>query len=165
MKASEVTGPQIWVDGDACPGPVKEILFRAADREKIQVTLVANHALPRPPSRYIRSFTVRGGFDEADNEIVQRMQAGDLVVTQDIPLAARVIEKGGIAIHPRGERYTPENIAERLSIRNFMEELRGAGVQTGGPSAFHARDRQAFANQLDRWLTQYAKRSAPAADR
>lgn len=157
MNTSEVTAPQIWVDGDACPGVIKEILFRAAERAKIHVTLIANHALPRPPSRYIRALTVRGGFDEADNEIVARMQAGDLVVTQDIPLAARVIDKGGVAINPRGERYTPENMAERLSMRNFMEELRGAGVQTGGPSAFNMRDRQTFANQLDRWLTQHAK--------
>jgi uncharacterized protein YaiI (UPF0178 family) len=152
MNAPDAIGPQIWVDGDACPVVIKEILFRAAERAKIQVTLIANRALSRPPSRYIRALVVSGGLDEADNEIVQRMQAGDLVVTQDIPLAARVIEKGGVAIHPRGERYTPENMAERLSMRNFMEELRGAGVQTGGPSAFHPRDRQAFANQLDRWL-------------
>jgi len=163
MNAAEIAGPQIWVDGDACPVVIKEILFRAADRASVHVTLIANHALSRPPSRYIRTLTVQGGLDEADDEIVRRMQAGDLVVTQDIPLAARVIEKGGVAIHPRGERYTPENMAERLSMRNFMEELRGAGVQTGGPSAFHARDRQAFANQLDRWLQQRVKRgTAPS---
>jgi uncharacterized protein YaiI (UPF0178 family) len=154
MNASETSAPQIWVDADACPGVIKEILFRAAERAKIYVTLVANRALSKPPSRHVRAMTVNGGLDEADNEIVQRMQAGDLVVTQDIPLAARVIEKGGVAINPRGERYTPDNMAERLSMRNFMEELRGAGVQTGGPAAFHARDRQAFANQLDRWLAQ-----------
>ncbi|GGA29308.1 YaiI/YqxD family protein [Dyella nitratireducens] len=156
MNAPEIKGPQIWVDADACPAVIKEILFRAADRAKIHVTLIANRPLSRPPSRYIRALTVNGGLDEADNEIVLRLQAGDLVVTQDIPLAARVIDKGGVAIHPRGERYTPENMAERLSMRNFMEELRGAGVQTGGPSAFHPRDRQAFANQLDRWLAQHA---------
>jgi uncharacterized protein YaiI (UPF0178 family) len=159
MNAAEPAAPQIWVDGDACPGVIKAILFRAAERARIYVTLIANHSLSRPPSRYIRALVVRGGLDEADNEIVERMQAGDLVVTQDIPLAARVIDKGGVAINPRGERYTPDNMAERLSMRNFMEELRGAGVQTGGPAAFHARDRQAFANQLDRWLAQHAARN------
>jgi len=145
-------GPQIWVDGDACPGAVKEILFRAAERTKVQVTLVANQWLRVPASRYIRSLQVQGGFDVADSEIVERVQAGDLVVTQDIPLAARVLDKGAVALNPRGERYTPDNIAQRLSMRNFMEELRGAGIQTGGPAAFHARDRQAFASELDRWL-------------
>jgi len=161
MNTSDATAPQIWVDGDACPGVIKEILFRAAERASIHITLIANHALSKPASRYIHVLTVRGGFDEADNEIVQRMQAGDLVVTQDIPLAARVIEKGGVALHPRGERFTPDNMAERLSMRNFMEELRGAGVQTGGPPAFHPRDRQAFANQLDRWLAQLPRRDIP----
>ena len=151
---SEDPAPQVWVDADACPGVVKEILFRAAERARVPVTLVANQWLRTPPSRYIRALQVQGGFDVADSEIVERVRAGDLVVTQDIPLAARVIEKGGIAVNPRGERYTPDNMAERLSMRNFMEELRGAGVQTGGPAAFHARDRQAFANQLDRWLAQ-----------
>jgi uncharacterized protein YaiI (UPF0178 family) len=151
---NEDPAPQVWVDADACPGVVKEILFRAAERAKVQVTLVANQWLRTPPSRYIRALQVQGGFDVADSEIVERVRPGDLVVTQDIPLAARVIEKGGIAVNPRGERYTPDNMAERLSMRNFMEELRGAGVQTGGPAAFHARDRQAFANQLDRWLAQ-----------
>lgn len=151
---SEDPAPQVWVDADACPGVVKEILFRAAERARVQVTLVANQWLRTPPSRYIRALQVQGGFDVADSEIVERIRPGDLVVTQDIPLAARVIEKGGVAVNPRGERYTPDNMAERLSMRNFMEELRGAGVQTGGPTAFHARDRQAFANQLDRWLAQ-----------
>ena len=145
-------GPQIWVDGDACPGVIKEILFRAAERAKVHVTLVANQWLRVPSSRYIRSLQVQGGFDVADSEIVDRVQPGDLVVTQDIPLAARVLEKGAVALNPRGERYTTDNIAQRLSMRNFMEELRGAGVQTGGPAAFHARDRQAFAGELDRWL-------------
>jgi uncharacterized protein YaiI (UPF0178 family) len=145
---------QIWVDGDACPGVIKEILFRAAERAKVQVTLVANQWLRVPPSRYIRALQVQGGFDVADSEIVGRVRPGDLVVTQDIPLAARVLDKGGVALNPRGERYSADNMAERLSMRNFMEELRGAGIQTGGPSAFHARDRQAFANELDRWLGQ-----------
>ena len=147
---------QIWVDADACPAPVKEILFRAAERAQVQVTLVANQALRTPPSRWVRSIQVAGGFDVADNEIVRRLNAGDLVVTQDIPLAAQAIDKGALALHPRGELYTRETIAQRLSMRNFMDELRGAGVDTGGPAAFHARDRQAFANALDRWLQQSA---------
>ena len=146
--------PQVWVDADACPGVIRDILFRAAERAQVQVTLVANLWLRTPPSRFIRALQVEGGFDVADSAIVDRVQPGDLVVTQDIPLAARVLEKGAIALNPRGERYTPDNMAERLSMRNFMEELRGAGVQTGGPAAFHARDRQAFASQLDRWLSQ-----------
>jgi uncharacterized protein len=151
---SEKAASQVWVDADACPGAVKEILFRAAERARVQVTLVANQWLRTPPSRFIRALQVQGGFDVADSEIVDRVQPGDLVVTQDIPLAARVLDKGGIAVNPRGERYTADNMAERLSMRNFMEELRGAGVQTGGPATFNARDRQAFANQLDRWLAQ-----------
>ncbi|MCY7355118.1 MAG: YaiI/YqxD family protein [Lysobacter sp.] len=151
---SERAAPQIWVDADACPGVIKEILFRAADRTKVAVTLVANQWLRTPPSPFIRSLQVPGGFDAADSEIVGRVQPGDLVVTQDIPLAALVLDKGGIALNPRGERYTPDNMAERLSMRNFMDELRGSGVQTSGPAVFHARDRQAFANQLDMWLAQ-----------
>jgi uncharacterized protein len=151
---SEKAASQVWVDADACPGAVKEILFRAAERARVQVTLVANQWLRTPPLRFIRALQVQGGFDVADSEIVDRVQPGDLVVTQDIPLAARVLDKGGIAVNPRGERYTADNMAERLSMRNFMEELRGAGVQTGGPATFNARDRQAFANQLDRWLAQ-----------
>ena len=145
---------QIWVDADACPGAIKEILFRAAGRERIPVTLVANQYLRTPPSRFVRAVQVPGGLDVADNEIVQRVAAGDLVVTQDIPLAALVIGKGALAIDPRGELHTPETIAQRLSMRNFMDELRGSGIDTGGHAPFHARDRQAFANQLDRWLAQ-----------
>ena len=144
--------PQIWVDADACPVAIKEILFRAAEREQVNVTLVANQWLRTPPSRFVRAVQVPSGLDVADNEIVQRLGAHDLVVTQDIPLAAAVIEKGALAMHPRGELYTTETITQRLSMRNFMEELRGAGVDTGGPAAFHARDKQAFANQLDAWL-------------
>jgi uncharacterized protein len=147
---------QIWVDADACPGPIKEILFRAAERAQVSVTLVANQVLRTPSTRWVRAIQVAGGFDVADDEIVQRVAPGDLVVTQDIPLAARVIDKGALALHPRGELYSAETIAQRLSMRNFMDELRGAGVDTGGPSTFHARDRQAFANQLDRWLQQRA---------
>lgn len=148
---------QIWVDADACPGVIREILFRAADRSQVDLTLVANQWLRTPPSRFIRALRVPAGFDVADSAIVERVHAGDLVVTQDIPLAALVLAKGAVALNPRGERYTPDNMAERLSMRNFMEELRGSGVQTGGPAPLHARDRQAFANQLDRWL---AARSA-----
>jgi uncharacterized protein YaiI (UPF0178 family) len=152
-----VSAAQIWVDADACPGPVKEILFRAAERAQVMVTLVANQMLRTPPTRWVRAIQVAGGFDVADNEIVQRLSSGDLVVTQDIPLAAQAIDKGALALHPRGELYTRETIAQRLSMRNFMDELRGAGVDTGGPATFHARDRQAFANQLDRWLQQRPK--------
>lgn len=144
---------QIWVDADACPVAIKEVLFRAAEREQVQVTLVANQWLRTPASRFVRAIQVPGGFDVADNEIVQRVGADDLVVTQDIPLASAVIAKGALAMHPRGELYTTDTIAQRLSMRNFMDELRGAGVDTGGPAAFHPRDKQAFANQLDRWLT------------
>ena len=143
---------QVWVDADACPGPVKDILFRAAERAQVQVTLVANQWLRTPGSRFIRALQVQGGFDAADDAIAERAGPGDLVVTQDIPLASRVLANGAEAVNPRGDRYTPDNIAERLSMRNFMDELRGAGVQTGGPSAFNARDRQAFANRLDAWL-------------
>lgn len=143
---------RIWVDADACPGVIKDILFRAAERAQITMTLVANQALRTPPSRHVRALQVPAGLDAADTVIVQQLQPGDLVVTQDIPLAALVLDKGGIALNPRGELYTPDNMAERLSLRNFMDELRGAGVQTGGPAPLHARDRQAFAGQLDRWL-------------
>jgi uncharacterized protein YaiI (UPF0178 family) len=146
------TGAAIWVDADACPGVIKDILFRAAEREKISVTLVANQWLRTPPSRYIHAVQVPGGFDVADGEIVRRVAAGDMVVTQDIPLAALVLEKGALALNPRGELYTRETISQRLSMRNFMEELRGTGVDTGGPAAFGQRDRQSFANALDRWL-------------
>lgn len=144
---------QIWVDADACPVVIKEILFRAAERAQVAVTLVANQPLRTPPSRYIRAIQVAGGFDVADDEIVTRVSPGDLVVTQDIPLAAQVVDKGALAINPRGELYTTETIAQQLSMRNFMDELRGSGVDTGGPPPFHSRDRQNFANQLDQWLT------------
>lgn len=152
MSVAPPRAAQVWVDADACPAPVKEILFRAAERARVPVTLVANQWLRTPPSRFIRALQVQGGFDAADDAIAERARPGDLVVTQDIPLASRVLAKGAEAVDPRGGRFTPDNIAERLSVRNFMEELRGAGVQTGGPAAFHARDRQAFASQLDRWL-------------
>ncbi|HEX7111613.1 MAG TPA: YaiI/YqxD family protein [Mizugakiibacter sp.] len=145
---------QIWVDADACPNAIKDILFRAAERAQVSLTLVANQWLRTPPSRYVRALQVPGGIDVADGEIVRRVEAGDLVVTQDIPLAAAVIAKGALALNPRGELYTPDTIAQRLSMRNFMDELRGIGVDTGGPAALHPRDRQAFANALDRWLAE-----------
>jgi uncharacterized protein YaiI (UPF0178 family) len=152
MTGEPPRAAQVWVDADACPGPVKDILFRAADRARVPVTLVANQWLRTPGSPYIRALQVQGGFDVADDAIVERAGPGDLVVTQDIPLAARVLANGAEAVNPRGERYTPDTITERLSMRNFMEELRGAGVQTGGPSVFNARDRQAFATCLDAWI-------------
>jgi len=152
------TPPQIWVDADACPVVIRDILFRAAERAQVHVTFVANQWLRTPGSRYIRALQVSGGYDVADDAIAERACPNDLVVTQDIPLAARVVERGAEAIDPRGERFTADNIAERLSMRNFMEELRGAGVQTGGPAALHARDRQTFANQLDRWIAGRATR-------
>ncbi len=142
----------IWVDADACPVPVRDMLFRAATRARVPLTLVANQWLRTPPSPLIRALQVQGGYDVADDAIAQRAGPGDLVVTQDIPLASRVLANGAAAINPRGEVFTANNIAERLSMRNFMEELRGAGLQTGGPGAFSARDRQAFAAQLDRWI-------------
>ncbi len=143
---------QIWVDADACPNAIKDILFRAAGRARIPVTLVANQWLRTPPSRFVRAIQVPGGLDVADSEIVRRVEAGDLVVTADIPLAALVLEKGALALDPRGELHTTDTIAQRLSMRNFMDELRGAGIDTGGPASLHARDRQAFGNALDRWL-------------
>lgn len=152
---------QIWVDADACPNVVKDILFRAAERTRVPVTLVANSWLRTPPSRYIRAVQVPGGLDVADSEIVRRCAPGDLVVTADIPLAALVLEKGALALNPRGELYTADTIAQRLSMRNFMDELRGAGVDTGGPAGFHARDRQAFGNALDRWLAKQPRPPAP----
>ncbi len=145
---------QIWVDADACPGPIKEILFRAAQRTGVALTLVANQPLRTPPVPHIRAMQVPGGFDVADRAIVDRVAEGDLVVTADIPLAAAVIERRAHALNPRGEFYTENNIRERLNMRDFMDELRGSGVMTGGPATFGPRDRQAFANQLDRFLTQ-----------
>lgn len=143
---------KIWVDADACPGVIKEIIFRAAERRQIETILVANQMLRTPPSRFIRAIQVPRGFDVADAHIVEQLAAGDLVVTADIPLASLVIERGAHALNPRGELYTTATIQERLSMRNFMEELRSAGVETGGPNAFSQADRQAFANQLDRFL-------------
>ena len=144
---------KIWVDADACPNAIKDILFRASKRRQIPMTLVANQPLQPSSSPFITTIQVPAGLDEADRRIVQELQPGDLVITADIPLAAHVIEKGGHAINPRGELYTKNNIRERLALRNFMDELRSTGVNTGGPPALNQRDRQAFANQLDRWLS------------
>ncbi|GBG13609.1 UPF0178 protein [Novimethylophilus kurashikiensis] len=143
---------QIWVDADACPVVIKEILFRAAQRTQIMTTLVANKLLRVPPSPYIRALQVPGGFDVADNRIVQEVAPGDLVITADIPLAAQVIDRGGHALNPRGEFYSADNIRQRLTMRNFMEELRSSGVDISGPSSFSQSDRQAFAAELDRFL-------------
>jgi uncharacterized protein YaiI (UPF0178 family) len=148
---------KIWVDADACPVVIKEILFRAAERVQVPVTLVANQPIRVPPSRFVCSVQVGAGFDVADNAIVARLDPGDLVITADIPLAAEVIEKGGHALNPRGELYSAETIRSRLDVRDFMEALRASGVDTGGPAALHPRDRQAFANQLDRFLHRYAR--------
>ena len=149
---------RIWVDADACPNPVKEILFRAADRMKIALTLVANKPLRTPPSPYINTIQVAAGFDVADNKIADELRAGDLVVTADIPLAAAVLEKHGCVLDPRGEMYTKDNIEARLTLRKFMDELRSSGVDTGGPPPFNHGDRQAFAKQLDRLLAQSSPR-------
>ncbi|GAB6195201.1 YaiI/YqxD family protein [Lysobacter xanthus] len=143
---------RIWVDADACPGPVREMLVRAANRAQVHVVFVANQWIRLPTSLWLRTLQVAQGPDEADREIADQVRPGDLVVTQDIPLAAKVVESGATAMNPRGEPYTAETIAERLSMRNFMDELRGAGIATGGPAPFNARDRQAFAAGLDRWL-------------
>ncbi len=147
---------KIWVDADACPVVIKDILYRAAQRTRVQVTLVANQSIQIPASHYINFIQVSQGFDVADNEIVKRMQSGDLVITSDIPLAADVIEKGGIALSPRGELYTTENIRARLNMRDFMETLRSSGVNTGGPPALNQSDRKAFANHLDQFLAKHA---------
>jgi uncharacterized protein YaiI (UPF0178 family) len=143
----------IWVDADACPKVIKEILFRAAERVQVPLILVANKPLQTPPSRFISSIRVSGGFDVADNHIVQHLQPDDLVITADIPLAAEAIEKGAHALSPRGTLYTRDNIKERLTMRDLMDELRGSGIHTGGPKSLGQSDRQAFANHLDRFLT------------
>ncbi|MGD8910640.1 MAG: YaiI/YqxD family protein [Chromatiales bacterium] len=145
---------QIWVDADACPKVIKEILFRAAERIGMQLTLVANQPLNIPRSRHIRTVQVPSGFDVADNYIVQQVAKDDLVITADIPLAAEVIAKGALALNPRGELYTEANIRQRLTMRDFMETLRSSGVDTGGPAALSQADRQQFANHLDRLLAQ-----------
>ena len=148
---------RIWVDADACPRAVKDVIYRAARRTQVLTTFVANQMLLTPPSPWIKALQVPAGMDVADNEIVLRLAAEDLVITADIPLAAQVIERKGHALNPRGELYTVDNIRQRLGMRNFMEELRNSGVMTGGPASLNHSDRQAFAHQLDRFLSRYAK--------
>jgi uncharacterized protein YaiI (UPF0178 family) len=143
---------QIWVDADACPRAIKEILFRAAERRQVSMILVANTLLPVPPSRFIRALRVPRGFDVADRTIADMLEPGDLVVTADIPLAAAVIARGGRALDPRGVLYTEDNVNERLAVRNLMDHLRATGVETGGPAPWKPADSHAFANQLDRLL-------------
>ena len=149
---------RIWVDADACPVAIKEIIFRAAERTQVETTFVANQYLRVPPSRFIRSLQVMPGFDIADNEIVKRLAAGDLVITSDIPLAAEVIAKDSHALSPRGERFTKENVKARLNIRDFMDTMRASGIQSGGPPPLNQADRKAFADQLDRILTRHGPR-------
>ena len=148
---------QIWVDADACPQVVKEILFRAAERARVLTTLVANTPLRIPSSAFVRSVRVGHGFDIADHWIVQQMQAGDLVITADIPLAAEVIARGAHALDPRGDLYSDDNVRERLAVRNLMQELRSTGAILGGPAPFGQSDRQRFANHLDRFLTRHRR--------
>ena len=150
---------QIWIDADACPVPVRDMVFRASRRIGVPVTLVANRRLPLPSSPLITAVQVSHGFDEADHYLAQRAEHGDLVITADIPLAARIVARGIAALNPRGEEYSAENIQERLALRDFKEGLRSAGVATGGPPPYNDRDKQAFANSLDRWLTR-SRRSA-----
>ncbi|MGB5540714.1 MAG: YaiI/YqxD family protein [Gammaproteobacteria bacterium] len=149
---------KIWVDADACPAAIKDILFRAAERTEVTLTLVANQPMRTPPSKYINTLQVASGFDVADNEIVKRLAAGDLVITGDIPLAAEVIEKGGHALNPRGELYTTETIRARLNMRDFMDTLRASGIHTGGPPALSQGDRKAFASHLDTLLTRHTRK-------
>jgi uncharacterized protein YaiI (UPF0178 family) len=148
---------QIWVDADACPRVIKDILFRAAEKRRIPLTLVANQPLRVPPSQHIRAIQVGSGFDIADDRIVTELQPGDLVITADIPLAAAVLDKGGYALDPRGTLMTVDNIGERLMMRNVMDELRGSGIETGGPPPLSQSDRQTFANRLDAFLTRHAR--------
>ena len=146
---------QIWVDADACPREIKELLYRTAQRVKIKLTLVANQSLYTPPSEFIETVLVRDGMNVADRRIVELVAPGDLVVTADIPLAADIVAKGAEAIDPRGGLYTHANIGERIAMRNVIDQLRGGGQMSGGPPNFGPKDRQAFANQLDRWLVKH----------
>jgi len=148
---------QIYVDADACPREIKEMLFRAARRTATMVTLVANNVLPMPKSEFVNNILVPAGLDVADKRIVELVTEGDLVITADIPLASAVVAKGAQALDPRGELYDDNNIGERLGVRNLFDELRSGGAITGGPAGFNAKDKQAFANQLDRWLTKAKK--------
>ncbi len=148
---------EIWIDADACPVVIKDVLFKAAKRTEVTITLVANQYIRTPPSRYIKFIQVASGFDAADNEIVKRLSKDDLVITSDIPLAAEVIEKGANALNPRGELYTADNIKAILNMRDFMDTLRSSGIDTGGVSTISQSERQSFANQLDKWLVKRAK--------
>ncbi len=153
---------KIWVDADACPGVVREILYRVALRTQIEIILVANQRIPTPKSSRIKMLQVESGFDKADQEIVRRLQPGDIVITSDIPLADEVIKAGGEALSPRGEHFTKDNISARLSMRDLLESLRASGEQTGGPSAYNQADRKAFADQLDRMIVKAANLSKGA---
>ncbi|MFK7731115.1 MAG: YaiI/YqxD family protein [Pseudomonadales bacterium] len=144
---------KVWIDGDACPVVIKEILFRAADKREVETVIVANHHVRTPASKFIRSMQVASGFDAADNEIVRLLEAGDLVITSDIPLAAEVMEKGGLALSPRGSLHTEENIRQRLNMRDFNETLRASGINSGGPPPINQTNKQDFANHLDRIIT------------
>lgn len=147
----------VWVDADACPAQIKEILFRAAERVQVQTVLVANHALRVPKSRFIQARQVESGFDVADARIVATLTAGDLVITADVPLAAQVVAAKAFALNPRGTLYTPDNVQDHLARRNFMDALRSSGEATRGPAPLNKTDIQAFANELDRFLTRYRK--------
>jgi len=151
---------KIWVDADACPVVIKEILYKAALRVQVPLILVANQPMRVPSSDLISTLQVSSGFDEADDEIVRRVEAGDLVITSDIPLAAEVIEKGGLALNARGELYTVDTVKARLNMRDFMDTMRSSGIHTGGPAALSQADRREFSNQLDRLLTRYKNRKA-----
>ena len=157
MLCKKMVEMKIWVDADACPLAIKEILYKAAERTKLDLILVANRQIGIPESEYITFLRVQSGPDVADDEIHKNIEPDDLVITGDIPLASRVVEKGAIGLNPRGEVYTTENISERLSARDFMDVLRSSGIETGGPSALTKRDRQSFANSLDRILNKYKK--------
>lgn len=154
-----LNGVKIWVDADACPVVIKDILFKAAERTGVQVTLVANRPMRIPASRRISLVQVSAGLDVADYEIVKRLGPGDLIITGDVPLAAKVIEKGGFALNPRGELYSADSIQSRLSVRDFMDSLRASGIDTGGPPTLTKGDRQNFANQLDRFLTRNLRKA------
>jgi len=156
---------RIWIDADACPGPVKEILFRAADRVRVESILVANHYLKIPRSPFVKAVQVRAGFNVADALIIDSLAPGDLVITADIPLAAEVVAAAATALNPRGTLYTPDTIQEHLARRDFMDELRSTGAITGGPSVLNKVHLQAFANQLDRYLTRHATAVPQAASR
>jgi uncharacterized protein len=158
VSRADAPEPTLWVDADACPRVIKDIVFRAADRARIQLVLVANQAVAVPRRDYVRLLTVIGTLDAADDAIAERCAPGDLVVTADIPLAAKVVDRGALALNPRGTLYTADMVRQQLSLRDFMDGLRGAGVATGGPPALDSRDRMAFANQLDRWLARIPRR-------